>query len=201
MKSGFGFLNWNPPWGRISRKGNPFSDFAFDRYIRNPDFPIERNLVTTCDFVSDDFYLPVKLSVRPKACESSRCDDKHAIVTSDGLPLNLVSWKMAKYPRPVQRTFHKQGSNRDWLFTKIFLNTRVKISPKRRCWTAYWSGEQSLGARSHHSWARIDFCLNTWLGWKIHCHVFDDVITVDVTRTSGILGNCVSTYRLTGVEA
>ena len=24
--------------------GNPFSDFAFDCKIRNPDFPIERNL-------------------------------------------------------------------------------------------------------------------------------------------------------------
>ena len=43
MKSGFGFLNWNPPWGRISRRWNPFSDFAFDCKIRNPDFPIERN--------------------------------------------------------------------------------------------------------------------------------------------------------------
>ena len=29
-KSGFGFLNWNPPWERISRRWNPFSDFAFD---------------------------------------------------------------------------------------------------------------------------------------------------------------------------
>ena len=44
MKSGFGFLNWNPPWGRISRRWNPFSDFAFDCKTRNPDFPIERNL-------------------------------------------------------------------------------------------------------------------------------------------------------------
>ena len=43
MKSGFGFLNWNPSWGRISRRWNPFSDFAFDCKIRNPDFPIERN--------------------------------------------------------------------------------------------------------------------------------------------------------------
>ena len=43
MKSGFGFLNWNPSWRRISRRRNPFSDFAFDRKIRNPDFPIERN--------------------------------------------------------------------------------------------------------------------------------------------------------------
>ena len=34
MKSGFGFLNWNPPWGRISRRWNPFSDFAFDWEIR-----------------------------------------------------------------------------------------------------------------------------------------------------------------------
>ena len=24
MKSGFGFLNWNPPWERISRRWNPF---------------------------------------------------------------------------------------------------------------------------------------------------------------------------------
>ena len=43
MKSGFGFLNWNQPWGRISRKWNPLSDFAFDCIIRNPDFRIERN--------------------------------------------------------------------------------------------------------------------------------------------------------------
>ena len=168
------------------------SVYGFRVRLQNPDFPIEGNLVITCDFVSDDFYLPVKLSVRPKACESSGWDDEHAIITSDGLALNLVPWKMAKYPRPVQRTVHKQGSNRDWLLTKIFLSTGVKISPKRRCWTAYRSGEQGLGARSHHSWARIDFCLNTWLGWKIHCHVLDDVITIDVTRTSGILGNCVS---------
>ena len=34
-KSGFGFLNWNPPWGRISRRWNPFSDFAFDLEIRS----------------------------------------------------------------------------------------------------------------------------------------------------------------------
>ena len=33
-KYGFGFLNWNPPWGRISRRWNPFSDFAFDWEIR-----------------------------------------------------------------------------------------------------------------------------------------------------------------------
>ena len=26
MKSEFGFLNWNPPWGRISRRWNQFSD-------------------------------------------------------------------------------------------------------------------------------------------------------------------------------
>ena len=30
MKPGFGFLNWNPPWGRISRRWNP--DFKI--YIR-----------------------------------------------------------------------------------------------------------------------------------------------------------------------
>ena len=30
MKSGFGILNKNPPSGRISRKWNPFLDFAFD---------------------------------------------------------------------------------------------------------------------------------------------------------------------------
>ena len=30
MKSLFGFLNKNPPWGRISRKWNPFLDFTFD---------------------------------------------------------------------------------------------------------------------------------------------------------------------------
>ena len=29
MKSGFGILNKNPPCGRISRRRNPFSDFAF----------------------------------------------------------------------------------------------------------------------------------------------------------------------------
>ena len=34
LKSAFGFLNWNPPRGRIS----PFSDFAFDCKIRNPHF-------------------------------------------------------------------------------------------------------------------------------------------------------------------
>ena len=39
-KSGFGFLNLNPFWGRISRRCNPFSDFAFDCKIRNPDFKI-----------------------------------------------------------------------------------------------------------------------------------------------------------------
>ena len=33
-KSGFEFRNWNPPWGRISRRWNPFSDFAFDWEIR-----------------------------------------------------------------------------------------------------------------------------------------------------------------------
>ena len=33
-KSRFGFLNWNPPWGRISRRWNPFSDFAFDWEIQ-----------------------------------------------------------------------------------------------------------------------------------------------------------------------
>ena len=27
MKSGFGFLNWNLPWGRISRRWNPKSGF------------------------------------------------------------------------------------------------------------------------------------------------------------------------------
>ena len=43
MKFGFGFLNRNPPWGRISRKWNSLSDFAFDCKIRNPDFRIERN--------------------------------------------------------------------------------------------------------------------------------------------------------------
>ena len=37
MKSGFGFFNWNPPRGRISRSWNPFSDFAFDCKIGNPD--------------------------------------------------------------------------------------------------------------------------------------------------------------------
>ena len=37
MKSGFGFLNWNPPWGQISRRWNPFSDFVFVCKIRNPD--------------------------------------------------------------------------------------------------------------------------------------------------------------------
>ena len=55
MKSGFGFLNWNPPWGRISwtdfsevksvfgfrvRLGNPDLDFQ----NLNPDFPIEREI-------------------------------------------------------------------------------------------------------------------------------------------------------------
>ena len=43
MKSTFGFLNWNPPWGRISRRWNPFSDFAFDCKIRNPDFKLNLN--------------------------------------------------------------------------------------------------------------------------------------------------------------
>ena len=38
MKSAFGFLYWNPPRGRISRRWNPFSDFAFDSKIQNPDF-------------------------------------------------------------------------------------------------------------------------------------------------------------------
>ena len=38
MKSAFGFLHWNPPRGRISRRWNPFSDFAFDCKIQNPDF-------------------------------------------------------------------------------------------------------------------------------------------------------------------
>ena len=28
--SGFGFLHWNLPWGRTSRRWNTFSDFAFD---------------------------------------------------------------------------------------------------------------------------------------------------------------------------
>ena len=41
MKSGFGFLNWNPPSGWISWRWNPFSDFAFDCKIRNLDFPIK----------------------------------------------------------------------------------------------------------------------------------------------------------------
>ena len=50
MKSGLGFPNWNPPWGRIHQRRNPFSDFSFYCKIRNPefqnldpDFPIERN--------------------------------------------------------------------------------------------------------------------------------------------------------------
>ena len=34
MKCGFGCLNWNLPWGRISRRWNPFSDFALD--VQNP---------------------------------------------------------------------------------------------------------------------------------------------------------------------
>ena len=34
MKSEFGFLNWNLPCGRISRRWNPFSDFAFDWEIQ-----------------------------------------------------------------------------------------------------------------------------------------------------------------------
>ena len=41
-KSGFGFLNWNPPWGRISRRWNPFSDFAFSplhTYV-SPNFTV-----------------------------------------------------------------------------------------------------------------------------------------------------------------
>ena len=32
--------HWNPPRGRISWRWNPFSDFAFDCKIRNPDFKI-----------------------------------------------------------------------------------------------------------------------------------------------------------------
>ena len=28
LKSGFGFLNWNLPWGRISRRWNPFFRFC-----------------------------------------------------------------------------------------------------------------------------------------------------------------------------
>ena len=37
MKTVFGFLNWNPPWGWISQRWNPFSDFVFDCKIPNPD--------------------------------------------------------------------------------------------------------------------------------------------------------------------
>ena len=49
MKSGFGFLNWNPPWGRISRRWNPFSDHLNRVRLQhlNPDFLIERNLNVT----------------------------------------------------------------------------------------------------------------------------------------------------------
>ena len=43
MKSGFGFLNWNPSWGQISRRWNRFSHFAFDCKIRDPNFTIERS--------------------------------------------------------------------------------------------------------------------------------------------------------------
>ena len=39
LKSGFGFLNWNLPWGRISRRWNPFSDFAFDSGFPNRTQP------------------------------------------------------------------------------------------------------------------------------------------------------------------
>ena len=39
MKSGFGFLTWNLPWGRISRRWNPFSDFAFDSGFPNRTQP------------------------------------------------------------------------------------------------------------------------------------------------------------------
>ena len=39
LKSGFGFLNRNLPWGRISRRWNPFSDFAFDSGFPNRTQP------------------------------------------------------------------------------------------------------------------------------------------------------------------
>ena len=43
MKSAFEFRNWNPSWGQISRRWNPFSHFAFDCKIRDPNFTIERS--------------------------------------------------------------------------------------------------------------------------------------------------------------
>ena len=33
-------FNWNPPWGRISQRWNPFSDFVFDCKILNLNFKI-----------------------------------------------------------------------------------------------------------------------------------------------------------------
>ena len=167
MKSAFGFLNWNPPWGQISQRWNLFWDFSCDCKIRYPDFSIERNpslvprrslltpssetqgqlvgtiLPTNCPWVSEDVLTP--LSARSLQDWPSR----------ERLGTRLIkSYKVAKNNRKWHNNIGTtQGADSTYL--RIFHDI-----------TSKWKG-----ILSDRAWRTL-FQTITWRTWRNYYQLY-----------------------------
>ena len=139
MKSGFGFLNWNPPWEQISRRQNPFSVvFGFRVLFQNPKsgfpnrtFPSpHRSRILR--FLQGSVYKIAE--ILRKYIERMKKDANYICVAISCFFLYMSSWRCFENKRnEICRHFKWKGVNRHVSLDKVQTHTnKGKGNEKRK---------------------------------------------------------------------